>query len=259
MTKKLVRLFFIIGCFWSSFAVASTHDVPLLRANIDLHDKTAVQRGAKYFMNYCAGCHSLKYMRYNRLAKDARIFDEQDNIASDLIQNNIIFTGVKIGEPMENAISKSDAKEWFGIVPPDLTLAARVRGADWLYSFLNSFYVDPNRPFGTNNWIFDDVAMPNVLANLQGEQIAVYRTKRIPYGDGTKEIQVIDHLQLLEAGSMTQQQFASTVKDIVSFLVYVAEPIQLKRRQLGIWVLLFLFLLLPFAYFLKKEFWKDIK
>lgn len=259
--QTAIRLLFICCCLMYSLIApaASENHVPLKQIKIDLRDHEALQRGARLYMNYCAGCHSLKYMRYNRLAKDIGIVDDDGLVANDLLRENLIFTTAKVGEHVRSAIPAVDAREWFGVAPPDLTLVSRVRGANWLYTYLTSFYQDKSRPFGTNNWLFPDVAMPNVLEPLQGEQVADFVEKTIPYNGTTKTIEVIEHLQLLSPGSMNQHQFDSAIHDLVTFLVYVGEPVRLTRETMGFWVILFLIILFGLAYALKKEYWKDIK
>lgn len=238
---------------------ASEGQVHLDKAPVNLSDQASLQRGAKWFMNYCAGCHSLQYARYKRTAKDIGITDHYGDVLTDLVKDNLIFTGAKIHDHILTAIPANDAKSWFGIVPPDLTLVARVRGSDWLYTYLRSFYKDDKRPWGSNNLLFPDVAMPNVLADLQGEYIPIYRSEVVPYNGTSKTIEVIDHLQLVQDGSLNQQHFDLVVGDIVNFLTYVGEPARLTRYWLGIKVIGFLLLFLVAAYLLKKEYWKDVK
>ena len=233
--------------------------MPLEKAHINLHDKGSLQRGAKLYVNYCAGCHSLKYLRYNRMAKDIGLYVAGQDIGNSLLKANLIFTGAKTSDPILSAMPDSQAKNWFGIVPPDLSLVARVRGADWLYTYLHSFYNDPNKEWGTNNLLFPDVAMPNVLVNLQGIQEPVYRTEVKRINGNSKPVHVIDHLVLVKDGSMTAPQFDSTVNDLVNFLSYASEPAKLQRQSISIWVVLFLVIFSVIAYLLKREFWKDIK
>jgi len=251
--------FVILLALWSGFCLASSEGAHLEKARIDLTDHASLQRGARLYMNYCSGCHSLQYMRFKRLAKDIGIVDAEGQVDEDLVLKNLIFTDANIGDPLTIAMPKANAKEWFGKAPPDLTLEARVRGADWIYSYLRSFYKDPNRPWGVNNWVFKDVAMPNVLAGLQGEQVPYYRTETIIFDGEKTEVKVIDHLQQLTDGLMTPHQFDAAVNDLVNFLVYVAEPIQTTRKRVGVWVILFLTVFAALAYALKKEFWKDVK
>ena len=223
-------------------------NVHLDQANIDPGNKQSLQRGARTFVNYCLSCHAAAFQRYNRLARDLGIPEEE-------VIENLMFTGEKIGDHMKVAVSKADVKAWFGAAPPDLTLVARVRGVDWLYTYLRTFYLDDSRPFGVNNLVFPNVGMPHVLWELQGWQKAVYRTETDEEG---KEHQVVDHLELVEPGSQSPAEYDKTVRDLVNFLAYMAEPIKQERQRLGIWVLLFLGVFFVFAYLLKKEYWKDV-
>ena len=221
---------------------------PLEKAPIDLHNKASLQNGAKLFVNYCMGCHSLDYQRYNRMARDIGLTDAQ-------VKENLIFTGAKVGDTMKNAMPKADAKRWFGVIPPDLTLIARARGVDYLYTYLQTFYQDPTRPFGVNNAAFPNAGMPHVLWQLQGMQKPIYAVHKNPEGHETK---VLEGFELVQPGSMSPPEFKETVADLVNFLAYVGEPIQLKRQSIGIWVLLFLALTTVVFYLLKKEYWKDV-
>lgn len=211
------------------------------KAPYDLNDKASLQRGAKTFVNYCLSCHSASYMRYNRL-QDIGLTNEQ-------IKDNLMFAAEKVGEPMNVAMKKEDAKVWFGATPPDLTVIARSRGADFLYTYLRGFYRDDTRPTGWNNTVFDKVGMPHVLYSLQGDQ----------------ELHVEKHgehetskLVLVKPGTMTAPEYDKTVADLVAYLVYMGEPAQQTRMRLGVYVLLFLGFFFVVAYYLKKEFWKDI-
>lgn len=223
--------------------------IELDRADIDLGNKASLQRGAKYFVNYCMGCHSLEYSRYNRVAADLEI-------PEDLVQENLIFTRDrkgelhKVGDKMDIAMDAADAAGWFGAAPPDLTLNARVHGPDWLYTYLRTFYVDPSRPLGVNNLAFPNVGMPHVLWPLQG-----WQEKVVEVGEDGHEH---TRLELVQAGTLTSAEYDKVVRDIVAFLTYVAEPAKLERYRLGVWVLLFLGFFFVFAYYLKKEYWKDV-
>ena len=218
----------------------------LEHANIDLRDQASLQRGAKYFMNYCSGCHTLKYMRYNRLAKDLGI----DEIT---LRQNLIFGDAKPGDLITNALRPEDGEKWFGAAVPDLTLEARLRSPDWIYTYLKSFYVDDTRPYGVNNVIFPLVGMPHVLGNLQGRQEAVMEPAHEPGAEPT-----ITGVKLVKQGSLSPQEYDTMVRDITNFLTYVGEPAQLERERLGRYVLLFLGFLFILAYMLKKEYWKDV-
>ena len=248
MNKIVLYLMICLG-LWVQVAMA---DVELLPIVIDVQDKEKLQRGAKIFMNYCSGCHSLRYMRYNRMAKDLGLTTFTGDLDSDLLVNNLIFTAAKIHDPIENSMPAADARQWFGRVPPDLSLSAREHGPEWLYTYLKSFYADTNRPFGANNALVPDVSMPNILAPLEGHVIAEQQTRGLDY-------QLPRRLVLVEQGEMSQQQFDSTLQDLVTFLVYVAEPVQLIRYRIGRVVILFLCIFLIVAYQLKKFYWLRLK
>ena len=226
---------------------AGGHGMVLDKANIDPTNKQSMQRGARIFVNYCLSCHSASLMRYERIAQDLGI-DEK------LVSENLIFTGGKLGELMTVATADDDAKEWFGTVPPDLTVIARARGVDWLYTYMRSFYRDDTRHIGVNNLVFPDVGMPNVLWELQGIQEPMITTVK---GHDGSEQKVVE-LELVEPGLQTPKEFDRTVRDLVNFLDYMGEPAKYERRQLGTKVILFLFLFLVFAYLLKRDYWKDV-
>ena len=245
--KKQLLAFVVLVAPAFAFA-AGGGDVHLDRANIDPANKESLQRGARTFVNYCMSCHSAKFQRYNRLARDLDISEE------DVIKN-LMFTGEKIGDHMDVAMSTADAKQYFGAPPPDLTLVARVRGVDWLYTYLRTFYLDPSRPFGVNNTVFANVGMPHVLWDLQGWQKPVYKTETDAEGH---EHKVLEGLELVEPGTQSPAEYDRTVRDLVNFLAYMGEPVKLERQRLGIKVMLFLLVFFVFAYLLKKEFWKDI-
>jgi len=240
------------GCIsafiWIQVAQA---EVKLLPVSINLHDKASVQRGAKLFMNYCSGCHSLRYMRFNRMAKDLGLTTFTGDIDKDLLMSNLVFTTAKLEDPIQISMPAEDALQWFGRVPPDLSLSARKYSPEWLYTYLKGFYVDKTRPFGVNNVLFPDVAMPNVLAPLAGKVIA------IPNGLISGAHQPT-RLVLIEPGEMNERQFDSAVQDLVTFMVYVAEPVKLIRYRIGWFVIFFLSLFLIVAYQLKKTYWRDV-
>lgn len=240
--RKIILSFLLV--LLPGLTFASSAGVHLDKADIDLHNQQSLQRGAKLFVNYCLSCHSAQHMRYNRMGRDIGLSDDQ-------VIENLMFASDKVGSQMTIAMSRKDAKEWFGAPPPDLTLVARVRGADWLYTYLRTFYVDDTRPFGVNNVVFPSVGMPHVLWELQGVQKPVF--KKDEHGKD-----VIDHLELVEPGKLTPVEYDKAMRDLVNFLVYMGEPAQLERKALGIKVILFLLVFLVVAYLLKKEFWKDI-
>ncbi len=220
----------------------------------DTTNKASLQRGARLFVNYCMSCHSAGYHRYSHLARDLNLTPQQ-------VQDNLIFTsdenGVrsKPGSLMIVPMTESYAREAFGTLPPNLSLAARVRGTSWLYSYLKGFYLDPTRePIGVNNTVFPDVGMPHVMWDLQGYQIPVYKTEK---REGV-ETRTIERLELAQPGSQTPEEFDRTVADLVNFLAYLGEPARLERHRLGIWVVLFLVAFTIIAYFLKREYWRDV-
>jgi ubiquinol-cytochrome c reductase cytochrome c1 subunit len=242
-------------------ALASEAGVRLDRmpANVSPSDPASLQRGAQVYMNYCLGCHSASYMRYNRL-RDLGLTEDQ-------IRDNLIFTGAKVGELMKNGMDAKDAREWFGGQPPDLTVIARSRassagsGADWLYTYLRGFYRDPSRPTGWNNTVFPNVGMPHVLYGLQGQQALTTDVQLMPRRSGKKEdaLQVeVQKLVVEKPGTLNAAEYDQLVADLVNFLVYMAEPAQQFRKQLGLYVLMFLGVLFVLAYALKKEYWKDV-
>jgi ubiquinol-cytochrome c reductase cytochrome c1 subunit len=224
-------------------AQAAGGGVHLDAADIDMNDKASLQRGARLFVNYCMGCHSAKFQRYNRMAKDLGLSEEQ-------VKENLMFTTDKIGDTMKIAMKPQDAEKWFGVAPPDLSVIARARGTDWLYTYLRSFYIDESRPFGVNNIVFPDVGMPNVLWQLQGTQKAVFADL-----DGHK---IFEGFELVEPGTMSPAEFDRSMRDLTAFLSYISEPIQMERRAMGKWVLLFIAVFFVLAYLLKKEYWKDV-
>jgi ubiquinol-cytochrome c reductase cytochrome c1 subunit len=226
---------------------AGGHGTRLDQANIDPTNRQSLQRGARLFVNYCLSCHSASLMRYEHMGNDLGI-DEK------LVSENLIFTGGKVGDLMTVATSPDDAKIWFGTVPPDLTVIARARGVDWLYTYLRSFYRDESRHIGTNNLVFPDVGMPNVLWELQGVQEPVITT--VKEHDGT-EVKIVE-LELTEPGLLTPVEFDRAVRDLVNFLDYMGEPAKHDRRALGTKVILFLLVFLVLAYLLKRDYWKDI-
>ncbi len=224
--------------------------VHLDSADIDLTDKKSLQRGAKYYFNYCAGCHSLQHMRYNRMARDLGLTEQQ-------VMDNLMFAGEKIGDNITIAMDPAQSAAWFGVAPPDLTLITRAKrnGVDWLYTYLRSFYRDPSRPMGVNNIVFPDVGMPHVLWELQGFQDAVFREETDEYGNKKK---IFERFEMDTPGELSGVEYDRMVRDLVNFLAYTGEPMKLERQRLGIYVLLFLAVFFVLAYLLKKEYWKDV-
>lgn len=207
-------------------------------SRIDIQDRASLQRGAKLYMNYCSGCHSLNYLRYNTLAKGLGLDEE-------LLKNNLIFTQAGVNEPIRIALPPEDARQWFGIVPPDLSLIVRAKGTTWIYDYLQAFYQDKARSFGTNNVLKPGVAMPNILEPLFGEKILI--------GQGAEA-----HVVLGQAGELNPQQIDIFLQDLLTFLAYVSEPTKTERLRLGGPVLLFLLIFFLVAWRLKKVYWQKI-
>lgn len=259
MKKQLIALMFAL---LPGFAMAAGSSVELDKANVDTSDKAALQDGARTFVNYCMGCHSAQYQRYERVATDLGIPEE-------LMMENLVFTGALYGEHMNIGMRPEDSKVWFGAAPPDLTMVARVRGEDWLYSYLRSFYEDPSRPFGWNNTVFENVGMPHVLAELQGRQVKgcapapVRKDGKVVRDSLTGEAMLEEQCDVLyvEEGTGTQsaEEYDTTVRNLVTFLSYSADPIKETRHRIGIYVLIYLAFLFVFAYLLKREYWRDVK
>jgi len=244
MKKLIIALLFAMPVA----VMAAGGELHLEKANIDLSDKASLQRGAKLFVNYCLSCHSAAYQRYNRMGQDIGLTDDQ-------VKENLMLAGEKVGDTMTIAMPQTDAKRWFGNPPPDLSVIARARGTDYIYTYLKTFYVDENRPFGVNNAVFPDVGMPHVLWELEGMKKPVTKTEVDAEGN---EKTVISGYEIVKPGSMNEAEYDEAARDLTNFMVYMSEPVVLKRQQIGIWVLLFLAIFFVVAYALKKEYWKDI-
>ena len=217
----------------------------LYEAHVNLHDIASVQRGARVFFNYCAGCHSLEYMRYARISQDLGLSEKQ-------ALDNFDFNGAKFGDHAISSMPAADAAKWFGKASPDLSLEVRAKGENWVYSYLKSFYLDPSRPVGWNNTVFPNASMPDPLWSLQGVQTAVYAAAK-PGEDAQ-----VEKLEINQPGLETPEQFDRTARDVTAFLTYVAEPNTYARERLGLWVLMYLVAFSLLAVFLKREYWKDI-
>ena len=244
MRKLIIALVLAAMPVWAYATEHSCGDVECDKVQIDLGDKASLQRGAQVFVNYCLSCHSAGYMRYNRMGEDLGIPDK-------VIKENMLFATNKVGDLMKAVMSKEEGKKWFGTAPPDLSLEARYRGPDWIYTYLRSFYIDPKTPSGWNNTVFPHVAMPNVLWELQGIQKGVFKKDK----DGATEF---EHFELVKKGSLTPKEYDSKMRDLTNFFVYMGEPAKLVRYRIGAYVLLFLAVFFVFALLLKKEYWKDI-
>lgn len=226
----------------------------LMRADVSLGDKASLQRGAKLFVNYCMGCHSAKYVRYEKLQQDI-------GIPKAVVLSNLAFDPEhKLASTMTNAMSPADGEHYFAAAAPDLSLVARSRGPDWIYSFLHGFYAAPGRPTGVDNLFFKGTAMPHVLWQLQGIQRPVYRTEQgTDLGGETVELQVLDRLETMVPGTMSEAGYSSAILDLVNFLVYLGEPVRLQRMRVGAWVMLYLLVLAVITWLLKREYWRDVR
>jgi len=231
-------------------------------AEVDPYDLSSLQRGAQIYMNYCLGCHSLKFARYKRVSEDLEI-------PLDMFQENLIFGDQKLGDLISIGMDPKESKTWFGNTPPDLTLEAGLRGPDWIYTYLKSFYIDDSRPLGVNNKVYENVGMPNVLIEMQGEQFSV--CKQIPEiasNGGIKQdpltgeqltIKKCGFLEVKDgAGTQTEEEFDQSMKDLTNFLAYMTDPMKKERETLGVYVLLYLFIFTILSYLLYIEFKKDL-
>jgi ubiquinol-cytochrome c reductase cytochrome c1 subunit len=228
-----------------AFGAAAQNEVELESANNNIANTASLQRGAKYFVNYCLGCHSAKYVRYNRLGEDLQLSNQQ-------LIDNLMFTGERPFDTMAIAMKPEDAMRWFSIAPPDLSLIARSRGPDYIYTYLRSFYVDLARPTGVNNLVLPNTSMPHVLWQLQGIQRAVFET-------GEHGVREFKGFEMVRPGELEPRAYDDVVRDIVNFLDYIGEPMKRERQQLGVRVIGFLLVFLLISFMLKKEIWKDVK
>ena len=231
-------------------------------ADVDPYDISSLQRGAQTYMNYCLGCHSLKYARYKRVSEDLEI-------PLDMFQENLIFGDQKLGDLINIGMESKESKAWFGNSPPDLTLEAGLRGPDWIYTYLKSFYIDDSRPLGVNNKVYENVGMPHVLLEMQGEQFSVCRQiPDIAYNGGIKQDPLTgeqltrERCGFLEVkdgtGTQTAEEFDQSMKDLTNFLAYMTDPMKKERETLGVYVLLYLFIFTILSYLLYIEFKKDL-
>jgi ubiquinol-cytochrome c reductase cytochrome c1 subunit len=244
MRKWLAVLLFIPSV---SFAAGSNH--PLDDVNIDLTDQASLQNGAKIFMNYCLGCHQMQYQRYQRTFQDLGI---PDDLGAQYLQ----FTGEKVSDYITSPMPADDSARWFGAPPPDLTLVARVRGPEWIYTYLRTFYVDESKTFGVNNLVFPNVGMPHVLEGLQGTPTKVYREKMV---DGSMQKTEVFDIETPGNGKLSADEYDETIRDLVNFLEYTGEPSRLQSEAIGKKVLVFILIFFVLAYLLKKEYWRGLK
>jgi ubiquinol-cytochrome c reductase cytochrome c1 subunit len=293
MKKLITAILFLLPV--AAFAAGGGTTYPNDKANVNYGDKASIQNGAKLFVNYCQGCHSMEYVRYSRIAQDLDLTEAE--------AEQLILGEGKLGDTMDKAMDTDLAEKWFGVNPLDLSLVARVRGNDWVYNYLRAFYLDDSRPYGVNNTVFPSVGMPHILADLQGlqvksdellavEEIISSGKSRMEELKATlkdeeasseakakaeEEIALIEDeiheaqlktaeiaregnmFTIVEEGEMTPEEYDHAMRDLVAFMAYTANPVKLQSKAIGLWSLLFLSILLVLAYFLKKEFWKDIK
>lgn len=245
MTQKLLASL-VLGLALVSGSSAWASDGGSLKpSNANISDIESLQNGAKLYFNYCSGCHSLRFMRYSRIAEDLGLSESQ-------VMQNLNFTGANFGEQIPPSMNAADGKAWFGAAPPDLSLMARAKGVDYIYNYLKSFYLDSSRPVGWNNTVFPNASMPNVLWELQGVQTATFRP-----ATAEKDAE-FEHFEMHQAGTLNSTEFDAVARDIANFLQYASEPAVLQRTSIGIWVLLFLAVFTLLAYLLKHEYWKDV-
>ena len=236
----------VAGLMLAGGVQAAEGGAHLEQSGVDLTDQASLQRGAKYYMSYCAGCHSLKYQRYARIGQDLGLTDDE-------VKQNLMFNqNLQIGETINTGMSADLGKQMFGKAPPDLSVISRVRGSDWIYTYLKSFYLDESRPVGWNNKLFANASMPNPLWELQGLQQPVYG-KKTDAGE-----MPVEGFTISQPGTQNAEQFDQTVRDITAFLEYAGEPVAVKRQSLGVWVILFLVFFTFMAWLLKKEYWRDV-
>ncbi len=248
MKKRFLTLTLaLILALGSTVGFAASEGVALDRVEVSLRDKVSLQNGARLFVNYCMSCHSAKYMRYNRMATDL-------SIPEDLVKSQMIFTGGKITDSMTTTMTAQQGEEWFGVAPPDLSLIGKLRDPDWLYTYLRTFYRDESTASGWNNLVFPQVAMPHALYELQGIQQA---SKTIEIDSHGNEQEALS-LTIAHPGKMSVEEYDHAMRDLTNFLYYMAEPARMVRIGYGIWVMLFLAVLGTLAFFLKKEYWRDV-
>ena len=261
---KISRLLVALVLLPGVLSAASTSDWPMESMDPDLENVPSLQNGARLYVNYCIGCHTLQYQRYERTADDLQI-------PHDIALENLVFTGQKIGALMTNAMDMEQAKNWFGAPPPDITMVTRVRGVDWVYNYLKTFYVDDARPLGVNNKVFPNVGMPHALLDLQGVQrSACIQVPKIAENGGEMRDPLVPGLAITEekcgqlvveegTGLYTAEEYDRAVYDISNFLYYVGDPSRLERHRLGVYVLLFLVILFVFTWLLGREYNKAVR
>jgi ubiquinol-cytochrome c reductase cytochrome c1 subunit len=250
--RALGKLVVLAAILATAQAHAST-GAKLEKADIDPGNIASLQRGAANFMNYCSGCHSARYVRFNTIGKYLGLSEEE-------LVDNLMFNAEKTFETIQASMPASDAARWYGTAPPDMSLMARAKGADYIYNFLKGFYLDPDSPTGVDNTVLAGTSMPHVLWELQGYQKALYSEHVETNSDGsTTTTHEFEKFELVSTGKLDVEEYESFVRDTVNFLAYIAEPIRAERRKLGTWVLIYLLVFLIIARMLKKQIWKDVK
>ena len=247
--KKIASLMALGACLFTSQAIAAGGAVHLEPAEIDPDNVSSLQRGARNFMNYCSGCHSAQYVRFNTIGKSLGLSEEQ-------LVDNLMFNAAKTFETIKSSMPPADAARWYGTAPPDMSLMARAKGADYVYNFLKGFYVSPESPTGVDNLVLAGTSMPHVLWELQGFQAAHFEHHENDDGSMTT---TFEGFEQLSPGNMDAEDYDEFVRDTVNFLVYIAEPIRSDRRKLGVWVIMFLIFFFVLSVQLKKQIWKDVK
>jgi len=241
---KTVRFSIVLAALLTTAGAFAAASIELEPANNDPGNINSLQRGARNFMNYCAGCHSAKYVRFNTLGRDF-------NLSEDQLIENLMFNAEQTFDTIQAAMPNDDAARWFGQPPPDMSLMARARGTDYVYNYLRGFYLDADSPTGVDNRVLEGTSMPNVLWELQGYRSAVF-------AEDEHGIEVFERFEQVTPGTMQAEEFDEFVRDTVNFLEYIGEPVRSTRRVLGVWVLMFLVVFLIIASMLKKQVWKDV-
>lgn len=247
--RKMASILALCTVFMAVEAMAAGGGAALEPAKIEPGNVASLQRGARNFMNYCSGCHSAQYVRYNTIGKYLELSEEQ-------LIDNLMFNADKTFETIQSSMPSDDAKRWYGVAPPDLSLTARAKGVDHVYNFLKGFYVEESSPTGVNNLVLAGTSMPHVLWELQGYQTANFSHHENEDGSVTT---TFEGFEMLSAGAMDAEDYDDFVRDTVNFLAYISEPIRSDRRKLGVWVLMFLIFFYILASMLKKQIWKDVK
>ena len=253
VNKMRTAIILTLALVFASLTAMAASDVELEKAEIDPDNISSLQRGARNFMNYCSGCHSAQYVRFNTIGRHLELTDQQ-------LIDNLMFNAEKTFETINAALPPDDGERWFGTAPPDLSLMARAKGADYIYTFLKSFYIDPDSPTGVDNHVLPGTSMPHVLWELQGFQRAVFSEHVEEDENGNRTVSLhFEGFEPVTGGSMDADEYDDFVRDTTNFLVYIAEPIRSDRRKLGVWVIMFLIFFWIIAAMLKKQIWKDVK